>query len=275
MIGQLIPYIAIHKPNSKLREKNNDSSAIEIPSNIEEIDFKYLEEDYKSTIETKNRFEDKAKSIIAALTIAITLILNISNIIDTISIKIPIPYFNYIIFIMAFFSIIYMLMAGIMSIQVLIKENIVYPISLNDRTFDNKINVYKRTTQNCNQNLIRNNIIYAAYLSIRNSAICLLIIFILAIFPYQFSENIDSPAHEIKNGANLAYSDNAIDWIIENNQKNIDFDKVIEIYASEYNNGTVQSIYDKKQGIVVTIELENNLYIISDIRNVVDITKDQ
>ena len=77
MLGQIIPIIDITKKNKILREKNRTVSNIEIPENIEEIDIKYLEDDYKATLDVKNRFEDKAKTIIAALTIAITLILNL------------------------------------------------------------------------------------------------------------------------------------------------------------------------------------------------------
>ena len=94
MLGQIIPIIDIAKKNKILREKNCTVSNIEIPENIAEIDIKYLEDDYKATLDVKNRFEDKAKTIIAALTIAITLILNLSKIIDTVANKIPIPRFS-------------------------------------------------------------------------------------------------------------------------------------------------------------------------------------
>lgn len=120
MLGQIIPIIDICKSNRVLREKN-----IEIPESIETIDIKFLENDYNATVEAKNKFEDKAKTIVAALTISITLILNLSKIIDTVVTKFPIGHFCYFIFILA---ILYMVMAGIMSIQVLIKENLLYQI---------------------------------------------------------------------------------------------------------------------------------------------------
>lgn len=63
MLGQIIPIIDITKKNKILREKNRTVSNIEIPENIEEIDIKYLEDDYKATLDVKNRFEDKAKTI--------------------------------------------------------------------------------------------------------------------------------------------------------------------------------------------------------------------
>lgn len=269
MLGQIIPIIDIVKTNKLLCEKNRTVSNIEIPENIDEIDIKYLDDDYKATLDAKNRFEDKAKTIIAALTIAITLILNLSKIIDTVANKIPIPYFNYGIFILAILSILYLLMAGIMSIQVLIKENLLYTISLEKRT--DKKSIYQLTQQNVNQNLIRNNIIYTAYLSIRNSVICLLIIFVLAIYPYQVSENNTVGTIQISNGTEIVYGNNAIEWMVNNSQRKPDYDAIIETYNNICNDGTQKNIYDRNQGIIVTIKFYNNSYLVSNIIN--DITE--
>ena len=271
MLGQIIPIIDIYKTNKSLRKKNGSTDTIDIPDNIEHADMKYLEDDYKATIETKNRFEDKAKTIIAALTIAITLILNLSKIIDTIATKIPIPYFNYVIFILAILCILYMMVAGIMSIQVLIKENLLFSISLEDRTNKNKRVIFRATQQNINQNLIRNNIIYASYLSIRNSVICLLIIFILAIYPYKISQNANVTIPHTNNGVELIYGSRVVEWLGDNSQKDINFNQIIEAYDNVSYDGTQKNIYDKHQGIIVTIELLNNSYYISDIKN--DITE--
>lgn len=257
MLGQIIPIIDVYKSNRVLREKN-----IEIPENIEDIDIKYLENDYNATVETKNRFEDKAKTIVAALTISITLILNLSKIIDTVVTKIPVPYFGYAIFILAILSILYMVMAGIMSIQVLIKENLLYPIPLEKRTA--KKSIFQVTQQNVNQNLIRNNMIYAAYISIRNSVICLLIIFGLAIYPFEVSNN-NIRGTQVSTGIELVYGNEAVEWLISNSQKKLDFDRVIESYNNICNDGSQMNIYDKNQGIVVTIEVQNNSYLISNI----------
>lgn len=271
MLGQIIPIIDIAKSNRSLREKNRIISNIEtpenieIPKNIEEIDIKYLEDAYNNALETKNKFEDKAKTIIAALTISITLILNLSKIIDAVANKIPIPYFDYVIFLLAILSILYMLMAGIMSIQVLIKENILYAIPLENRA--NKKSIFLLTKQNINQNLIRNNIIYAAYISIRNSVVCLLFIFILAIYPYNASENSNINRIQINNGMEIAYGSDAVEWILNSSEIKPDFNRIIEAYEGICNDGTRKNIYDKNQGIIVTIEFQNNLYFISNIMN--------
>lgn len=254
MLGQIIPIIDICKPNRVLREKN-----IEIPESIETIDIKFLENDYNATVEAKNKFEDKAKTIVATLMIAITLILNLSKIIDTVVTKFPIGYFRYFIFILAILAILYMIMAGIMSIQVLIKENLLYQIPLEKRT-DRK-SIFQSTQKNINQNLIRNNIIYASYISIRNSVICLLIIFGLAVFPYQKVNNIEST--KINTTTEVTYGNAAVEWLINNSQKAPDFDKIIESYKNICNDGRQMNIYDKNQGIIVTIEAKNNSYFIS------------
>ena len=84
MLGTIIPVIDAIKANKRLKEKIAKQE-VNIPEYIDDIDIKCLEDDYKSAVEAKNRFEDKAKTIIAALTISITLILNLSKIIETIS----------------------------------------------------------------------------------------------------------------------------------------------------------------------------------------------
>lgn len=74
------------------------------------------------------------------------------------------------------YVIINMLSVELLSIKVLIKENIVFNISLEDRTNKNKTAFYEATQSNIYQNLIRNNIMYAA--------LCLMILFCSSIFPY-------------------------------------------------------------------------------------------
>lgn len=137
MLGEFIPIIDVEKANKKLKAKNNEET-IEVPENLMNIDIEYLYEDYQSTIDAKNRFEDKAKTIIAALTIAITLILNLSKIIEAIVIKFDERAVILGVFILASLAIVYMLMAGMMSIQVLIKENILYTVSLEAKSQKDK-----------------------------------------------------------------------------------------------------------------------------------------
>ncbi len=263
MIGEIIPVVKVIKANKILKEKNT-AQDFEIPENIEEIDIKYLEEDYKSELEAKNRFEDKAKTIIAALTIAITLILNLSKIIEAIASKYDLLIIEWMIFILAILAIVYMLVAGIMSIQVLIKENLLYSITLTERTEQNKEKIYIKTRQNINQNLIRNNIIYTAYCSIRNSVICLIVIFILTILPFETSNN-DSNIDSHVQYENICFGIDATNWLIENKNNNIYWDKIFLEYFKIAEDGVTKNIYDKENQIVVVVKRVDDFYIIDDI----------
>lgn len=128
------------------------------------------------------------------------------------------------------------------------------------------------TRQNINQNLIRNNIIYAAYVSIRNSVICLLIIFGLAIYPYQTSMESCNNATLSDSEKEIMYSGEAVDWLVNNTQKEIDFDKIIEFYQKNCNDGMQKNMYDEEQKVIITIEFQNDKYFVSDIKsNIVEI----
>lgn len=266
MLGEIIPVIDAIRANKILKEKNNNQDIL-LPEELEDIDIKYLEEDYKNAIDTKNRLEDKAKTIIAALTISITLILNLSKIIEAISEKYQIQSINILIFVLALLAIVYMLMAGMISIQVLIKENIFYPIPLIERSKNDKSIVYKTTQLNINQNLIRNNIIYASYRSIRNSAICLVIIFILAILPFQNVDKSNNVYGNQNTDEDVSFSVDAMNWLVENKNKNISFEEIVHTYAKGNKKMPIKNIYDKENKIVITIKKVEDVYVIDNIIN--------
>ena len=263
MLGTIIPVIDAIKANKRLKEKIAKQEFI-IPEYIDDIDIKCLEDDYKSAVEAKNRFEDKAKTIIAALTISITLILNLSKIIETISDKYDYYLVDILIFILAVLAIIYMLIAGIMSIQVLIKENILHSIPLSERTKKDKKSIYIKTQLNVNQNLIRNNIIFSAYESIRNSVICLIVIFILTIIPY--SNKNDDSAIQLNQVSydNICFGGGAVVWLSENKNDKELFDNVIAIYNKD-NKGKTRHIYDMENDILVSITQKEDVYVIDEI----------
>ena len=246
MLGTIIPVIDAIKANKRLKEKIAKQEVI-IPEYIDDIDIKCLEDDYKSAVEAKNRFEDKAKTII-----------------ETISDKYDYDLVDILIFILAVLAIIYMLIAGIMSIQVLIKENILHSIPLSERTKKDKKSIYIKTQLNVNQNLIRNNIIFSAYESIRNSVICLIVIFILTIIPY--SNKNDDSAIQLNQVSydNICFGGGAVVWLSENKNDKELFDNVIAIYNKD-NKGKTRHIYDMENDILVSITQKEDVYVIDEI----------
>ena len=260
LIDILIPIISMQKANKIVKDRIDDTDFI-LPENLTSIETNDLIEEYENIIDIKNKFEDKAKTIIAALTIAITLILNLSKIIETIFTKFnTLLFINIIVFMLAIFSVICMLFAGMLCIQVLIKENILYCISLNDK--NDKQAIYSAIMLNTSQNLIRNNIIYSSYCLIRNSAVCLVVIFVLSIFPIPLKD-ASYLQSSLKETDCISFSMNATKWLAENTSVSID--EIIDLCDKNMKNGTIKNIYDKKNHIMISIKKIDNIYIVDSI----------
>lgn len=176
IINIVLPFIETQIANRKIRNRIKKLDEVKIPDDTNEIDVEEFNNDYFSSIERANRLEDKAKSLLIAWSITITLIISLPNMINS---SYRISWMNTVVIIMGILAIFYMFLAGLMVIQVLTKENIVQIIPLNNRK--NKLDIYKATKGNNDQNLIRNNKIFTAYQSLRNSVICLGVIFLINI----------------------------------------------------------------------------------------------
>lgn len=270
MLGEIIPIFDTIKANRKLKKKN-EVLEFAVPDDFDKISYKSLEKEYEDTIEMKNRFEDKAKTIIASLTIAITLILNLSSVIGNISRKFQFVGVDVLIFTLSIMAIIYMLMAGLSCIMLIAKENILYKIPLLDISRKSRKCLYEYIQLNINQNLIRNNIIFTAYRSIRNSVICLFLIFIFAIFPY--SPNIINKSDDIFNEQQVLYSESAMDWIVKNREKDFMIEYFVNEYMTSGNYGS-RSLYCTNENILVEIELRDNVYIIKKITDNIHVIDD-
>lgn len=175
------------KVNKELREKlENEEGILPYIENADKVTVKHLEKEYENTIYTKDKLEDKAKTNVAGITIAVTLIMGASGLLDTVIKKYPIPELQWASFILLSFSIAYLIIAGILSIMVLIAENVLYTVDLSciaDGGEKLKKAYDKSVRQNQSQNLIRNNYIYSSYECIRNALICLFVIFLLSSVP--------------------------------------------------------------------------------------------
>lgn len=178
------------KTNKKLRDKlKNEEGILPYIDNADKVTIEQLKEQYDNAVWTKDKLEDKAKTNVAGITIAVTLIMGASGLLNTIIKKYPIPLLQWVSFILLMISIAYLIIAGILSIRVLVAENVFFTVNLSciaeggeklKKAYD------KRVGQNQNQNLIRNNYIYSSYECIRNALICLFAIFLLSSIPISF-----------------------------------------------------------------------------------------
>ncbi len=192
----ILPTIASSKVNKNLKLKNQQSTQgiLQYTNDGENITIASLKQKYKDTYDAKNKLEDKAKTNVIGITIAITLIMGSVGILSTIEAKYSSIIFQWVAFLMFFIAILYLLVAGILAIKVLCNENIMYDISLKSLSQNDNESKYEYDeciAKNKNQNLIRNNMIFSSYACIRNAIFCMIVIFILVAFPFSHQENRD------------------------------------------------------------------------------------
>lgn len=189
IIGQVFPSISMCKANKQLKEKINcaeSQSNRAFMDNFDEIPIENFRQKYAETFEVKNKFEDKAKTNVIGITIAITVIMGASGLTGSLISKYSCVALHWVSFIILLFAVIYLLVSGIDAIKVLFDENAMSTVGLPDLTADDvdtKEKYDNCTNRNINQNIIRNNIVYSSYICIRNALICMIVLFILVSIP--------------------------------------------------------------------------------------------
>lgn len=159
---------------------NNNLQYVERLDGFKEADILRF---YDRTLEIKKSLEEKSKSILLSITVAITLIIGLITILlnhDKLSSGSQL--LTYIIFFIGLISVMYMIIGAIMSLKLLSGRIQVYQLFPVDTALEEteKVKLIAiNTEQNTNMNVIRSNIVYIAYKSIINSLICLLILFLL------------------------------------------------------------------------------------------------
>lgn len=224
LIYLVLPFLDNYHKNKKVRAKREEfSNQLSQIKNSDSISTDVLEKQYSDTILVKDKLEDKAKSNIIAITVSITLILGASSLLNGIYSKYPYVIVYWISFILFVLALIYMIIAGVLSIRVLMNENTIYTVSLKD--YINEKDLRQEydtcTVANINQNLIRNNGVNTSYECIRNALICLFIIVVMVVFPYTAKQQSQSLSAHSSNGYNVTYSSDAVTHIAQNNDQNV------------------------------------------------------
>lgn len=96
IIEQIFPSLSVRKANKKLKEKINskdNQSNVAFMDNVDVISIESFRKKYAETFDVKNKFEDKAKTNVIGITIAITVIMGASGLIDSLIKNIPLLHF--------------------------------------------------------------------------------------------------------------------------------------------------------------------------------------
>lgn len=212
IINQIFPIFYMRKVNKQLKNKiesNESQSNVPYMDNIDKITIDSFRQKYAETFEIKSKFEDKAKTNVIGITIAITIIMGASNLTGLLTNKYTSPFWHWLSFIILLVAIIYLLTSGIAAIRVLFSENTVSTVDLSDLSTDD-IKTKKKyddcTNRNIKRNIIRNNIVYSSYICIRNALICLMALFILVSIPITSPKIQNSDYNSILRNASIAYS---------------------------------------------------------------------
>lgn len=284
IFNKIFPFVENESYNKKVtnnigRLLKNEEKLVHMEG-YSQLNMDTLKDFYNDSFDIKNKPEDKAKLNIAGLTISISLILGLSTLIGKINERIDALWIRFTVVAVSTIALLYMILAGILSIAVLIKHNEVYKMQPHDFTGDEEIQkkAYALNTElNVNKNIIRNNYIYTSYECIRNSFICLVIIFIVSMLPINaFNYNSNSlDIATINKTDRLIFSEDSIKSIAMNK---VDATKgkvqdVVERsknYINEQQYGEEININDEKQkmfvrlikskgGIIVT-EIEEKVF---------------
>lgn len=247
IIEQIFPSLSVYKANKQLKNKINSEeiqSNIPYMDNVDTIPIESFRRKYADTFEVKNKFEDKAKTNVIGITIAITVIMGASGLTGSLINKYPYYALHWLSFIILLAAIIYLLVSGIDAIKVLFDENAMSTVDLPDLSTDNICTKEKYdncTNRNIQRNIVRNNIVYSSYICIRNALICMMLLFVLVSVPVITVKKSDDNIVVTSSDASVSYSSNII--IPENiNIENIN-NSIIQDKASResVDDGTIYS----------------------------------
>lgn len=215
IIGQVFPSISMRKANTQLNEKiksTESQSNRAFMDNFDEIPIESFRQKYTEAFEVKNKFEDKAKTNVIGITIAITVIMGASGLTGSLISKYPSFILHWVSFAILLAAIFYLLVSGIDAIRVLFDENAMSTVDLPDLAADDVDTKEKYddcTNRNINRNIIRNNIVYSSYICIRNALICMMVLFVLVSIPLTTAKSKDNKI-VVSSGSSISYSSSII-----------------------------------------------------------------
>ncbi|KTE90022.1 hypothetical protein AT727_08830 [Desulfitobacterium hafniense] len=262
IIDIIFPMYANHSDNKVLRRKlnagedNESRSLLRHIENAEAINSDILKRQYDDTFRMKDKLEDKAKINVIGITIAITLIMGASGVLNTISEKFPIPVLQWLAFVLLAVAVIYLLIAGVIVVKVLIDENIVYTVSLNSFASGEaalRSDYDKCIVQNRTQNLIRNNSVYSSYECIRNALVCLFIILLLSTIPIEFQKN-NTTKSSVHDQYSFTFASETIPYLKTHDVQPVVEDAILNAVKSG-------SISANSNDVIGIIDGTNNLFI--------------
>lgn len=258
LLSTAFPQFENMRANKRLSEKAKNQDIGQLSSMFSETETMELlgEDDLKSLYEyeytRKKGFEDKAKTNVIGITIAVSLIMGSYTMIQNIVGK----YDNIIVSILCVvlfsLSVMYMISAGVMSINVINEQAIVHRIGYGlDDPNERKKDYYLQIALNRVRNAVRNNTVSSSYKCMRNALILLATVMLIAIWPYSSYDNSNHSGSSVKGNTTFFYSEECFDMV----NKGIASDYVENYIIEQLNKGVDASntvtVIDTAEKIVI------------------------
>jgi hypothetical protein len=189
----LFPLVKLKKVNNlvnaKIAKLENGVKVFSYMSGYESLDISVAEEFLNKTFEARKTLEDKAKTNVLGVTIAVSLIIGLSQVFYS---NFPSSSLHRVLtIILAFYSLTSMILATILSLMILGKFNKVYDLYPSDKSLasnSEKLEAIAVNAElNMNYNIKRNNYLYASYGLITNFLLSLSVLFLIVAIPYDGS----------------------------------------------------------------------------------------
>jgi len=172
--------------DEKINRLVNGDKVFSYMSGYETLDIPVAEEFLNKTFEARKSLEDKAKTNVFGVTIAVSLMIGLSQVFYN---NFPSNLFLRVLtIILAFYSLTSMVLATILSLMVLGKLNRVYDLNPSDKSLtlisEKLATIAINAELNMNYNIKRNNYLYSSYGLITTFLLSLSILFLLVVIPY-------------------------------------------------------------------------------------------
>lgn len=196
IIDILFPFYDNYKINKSIKLKmvdleTKDSTSIDLKelkfaSDLSRVPLEMVKTTYNSSLERKKTIEDKAKINVLGVTLVVPLITAVSSSIIKLYSLVQIEIIKYILFLIGIAPIIYIVIGGILALEVLMNKNKIYMLYETEKILKKSLQKKSYAINielNGYSNIIRTNYICTSYQCIRNGLCILLILFTIVLFP--------------------------------------------------------------------------------------------
>lgn len=254
-------YTANKEIDKDIQRQENDNTIQEFQDDFDKTE---IVKDYDATIYRKDKLEDKAKTNIFGITIAISLITGAHTFLNNIYTMYSSRIIGIISFILFLLIILYLLVSGISVVKVLCDLNRIEVPQKNkcvkkpDEYF---IDCIKCTNINNQINLMRNNIICSSFKGIRNALIGLFVLLVIITFPIAYTQS-GTDKTNVASDYVFSFDDNTISYVSDKDNLQLIENIISNRINKSTSNAKVNSFVDQSHNLYIKFIKNDDVIIV-------------